>query len=265
MTNLPDILELIALVRTVAQRELVPRFERMTQHTKADGSIVTEADLAMQSALQQHLQQRWPGFSFLGEEMEPKQQQALLNEAASGLWVVDPLDGTSNFSLGIPFYSVSVALIQERTIRLGLVYDPARDECFSAVSGQGAWLNQQRLDLNDAQQVQKLTVALVDFKRLPEALAMKLVASPPYKSQRSFGSVALDWCWLAAGRGDVYLHGKQKLWDYAAGHLILEEAGGVSSTLGGEPVFDATLQPRSAVIGINPFIYNQWFSFLSDI
>jgi myo-inositol-1(or 4)-monophosphatase len=76
--------------------------------------------------------------------------------------------------------------------------------------------------------------------------------------------VALDWCWLAAARGDVYLHGRQNLWDFAAGSLILEEAGGVSSTLDGEPVFNGSLQPRSAVIAINQNLYDQWYGFLTN-
>ncbi len=89
-----------------------------------------------------------------------------------------------------------------------------------------------------------------------------LVTAPPYYSQRSFGSVALDWAWLAAGRGQLYLHGKQKLWDYAAGWLILNEAGGCSSSLEGEKDFEATLTPRSAIAASNQDLYQQWFSWI---
>ena len=133
---------------------------------------------------------------------------------------------------------------------------------FHAIAGQGAYINQQKLDLSSSAGVDKITAATIDFKRLPTELACKIVSNPPYKSQRSFGSVALDWCWFSAERGDVYLHGRQNLWDYAAGLLILQEAGGVCSTLDGEPVFNGSLETRSALIGINQTVYDQWFGFL---
>jgi myo-inositol-1(or 4)-monophosphatase len=99
---------------------------------------------------------------------------------------------------------------------------------------------------------------------LQPELAQRIARQPPYASQRSFGSVALDWAWLAAGRGQVYLHGKQKLWDYAAGWLILSEAGGVSSTLDGQRGFRASLTPRSALAASSPALFDDWFHWLTD-
>ncbi|MGD8925266.1 MAG: inositol monophosphatase family protein [Thioalkalispiraceae bacterium] len=264
MFSLPDSRKLIDIVRKAARQELLTRFERVSQQLKADGSIITDADIAMQKCLFQQLQSNWADIPFLGEEMTREEQQQLLSQTGNGLWVVDPIDGTTNFSLGIPFYAVSVALIQNNQVQLGVVYDPARDECFNAIRGEGAFLNGKPLDLIESAGVTNITVAEVDFKRLSPALAQKIVTEPPYKSQRSFGSVALDWCWLAAARGDVYLHGKQNLWDFAAGSLVLEEAGGVSSTLDGEPVFNGSLEPRSAVIAINQNLYDQWYGFLTN-
>ena len=118
------------------------------------------------------------------------------------------------------------------------------------------------LQLEAMRDIDTITIGLVDFKRLAPELASKLATSPPYKSQRSFGSVALDWCWLAAGRGDVYVHGKQKLWDYAAGGLILSEAGGVAATLQSEPVYNGSLEPRSAVLAINQKLFEKWLHYL---
>ncbi len=264
MPVIPELDTLANLVRLVAQDELVPRFRRIKQHIKHDGSILTEADLAAQSALQNALASRWPDIPMLGEEMPLDRQEQLLQEASNGIWIVDPLDGTSNFSLGIPYYSVSVALVVGDHIELGVVYDPERDELFTARHGSGAFLNQERLNLSGMRQVDTMTVGMVDFKRLDASLAGKLAADPPYKSQRSFGSVALDWCWIAAGRGDVYVHGKQKMWDYAAGHIVLEEAGGYSSTLKGERVFNGSLTPRSAVLAINKPLFEKWHAFLKS-
>lgn len=259
---IPDLDNLIEIVKHVAALELLPRFARIHQQIKDDGSIVTAADYAVQQALQTALQTHWPHIAFLGEEMSAAQQQTILQESPYGVWVVDPLDGTSNFSLGIPCFAVSVALILQGRIELGVVYDPVRDECFAAQCGQGARLNATVLRLDTLRDVDSITVGLVDFKRLVPELAHKLVTKPPYKSQRSFGSVALDWCWIAAGRGDVYVHGNQKLWDYAAGQVILDEAGGFATTLQGEPVFNGELAPRSAVLAINQQLFEKWLRYL---
>jgi len=258
----PQLETVKTLVRIAAQSELITRFARIKQEFKHDGSILTEADTAMQSNLHAAFTAQWPDIPFLGEEMPASEQQQLLESTDTGIWVVDPLDGTSNFSVGIPYYSVSVAYIARGQLQLGIVYDPERDEMFSAQRDGGAYLNEQRLDLQSMADVDEITIGIVDVKRLSQALASKLVTSAPYKSQRSFGSVALDWCWIAAGRGDVYVHGRQNLWDYAAGCLIFQEAGGTSSTLTGEPVFDGSLVPRSAVLAINRNLYRRWFEFL---
>ena len=268
MHELPNLKQLIDIIRLAAKNELLPRFhnhaKRIASDEKSDNSIITEADLAMQKTLHDQFSIHWPEVTFLGEEMPKHQQEAVLLDDANGIWIVDPIDGTSNYSLGIPYYSVSVALVKEKKIQLAVVYDPSRDECFSAQVGQGAFLNETRLNLSDVKEVRDIQTALVDFKRLAPELAQKIVADPPYRSQRSFGSVALDWCWIAAARGDVNVHGKQNLWDYCAGALILSEAGGINSTLEGEPVFNGGLQPRSAVLAINEPIYRCWYEYLTS-
>jgi len=254
--------ELARLVRETADRELPARFCCGSGSRKADGSLVTEADLVMQSALAETLQRHWPDIDILGEEMDVSAQQRALQQAGTGVWCIDPLDGTSNFSIGVPYYAVSVALLRNNQVELGIVYDPSRKECFAAARGQGAWLNGQRLPQQQLSTVLSQGMALIDLKRLTPGLASRLAANPPYKSQRSFGAVALDWCWLAAGRCHLYLHGRQKLWDYAAGSLILLEAGGSAVTLDGGPVFSPTLQPRSAAAALDPALFNQWTQWL---
>ena len=254
--------ELARLVRETADRELPARFCCGSGSRKADGSLVTEADLVMQSALAETLQRHWPDIDILGEEMDVSAQQRALQQAGTGVWCIDPLDGTSNFSIGVPYYAVSVALLRNNQVELGIVYDPSRKECFAAARGQGAWLNGQRLPQQQLSTVLSQGMALIDLKRLTPGLASRLAANPPYKSQRSFGAVALDWCWLAAGRCHLYLHGRQKLWDYAAGSLILLEAGGSAVTLDGGPVFSPTLQPRSAAAALDPSLFKQWTQWL---
>lgn len=260
--NSANLSRLTTLVREIADRELPPRFCCHSGSRKSDGSLVTEADVIMQDALTNALHAEWPEFDLLGEEMTEAEQQRALQHSDSGVWCIDPLDGTSNFSAGVPYYAVSVALIRHDQVEAGVVYDPSRKECFSAARGEGAWMNEMRLERLQLASPLSEGMALIDLKRLSPELASRLAANPPYKSQRSFGAVALDWCWLAAGRCHVYLHGKQKLWDYAAGHLILKEAGGSALTLEGEPVFSATLAPRSAAAALDPEIFSQWTEWL---
>ena len=135
------------LIRKVAQQELMPRFERVEIAEKADGSVLTEADLATQQRLVAELTQQWPTFEVLGEEMTEAQQLDKLANPGDGLWLLDPLDGTANFASSIPYFAVSAGLVQDGKLQAGIVYDPTRDECFSALAGEGAWLNGKRLQV----------------------------------------------------------------------------------------------------------------------
>lgn len=258
----PPIDKLIAILQGAAREELLPRFSRVDSELKADGSLVTEADTRMQQRVSETLQANWPDIPLLGEEMSSAEQQALLDDSEKGLWLLDPLDGTSNFAAGIPFFCVSLALVRHGKVEIGVIYDPLRNECFAARRGEGAQLNGQRLRVSAPGTDLLPCMGLVDFKRLAPSLATRLVSTPPYASQRSFGSGALDWCMIAAGRCQLYLHGGQKLWDYAAGQLILNEAGGRSGTLQGWEVFENSLATRSVVAASTPGLFTEWRHWL---
>jgi len=259
----PDRKKLEDLIRRVAQKEILPRFNKITYEIKSDGSLLTAADLATDKYIQSSLAELYPDIAFLSEEMSLEQQEALLQESKL-LWCLDPLDGTSNFAAGIPLFATSLALFEEGKVVMGFTYDPIRDEMFSAILGQGAWLNNQPLhcvssgfELNNA-------VVIADFKRLSSNLQQALLQNPPYGSQRNLGSCVLEWAWMAANRGHAYLHGGMKLWDLAAGTLILSEAGGYSSTLDGENVFRPEMMPRSVVISPDKKIFEQWMKYLTE-
>lgn len=262
-----DELDLVRrLVMTAANEELMPRFESVSARIKPDGSLITAADLAMQDRLQTELAENWPRYVLLGEEMEPAEQERLLASPGAGLWCLDPLDGTGNFAAGIPFFAVSLALICDGLVQAAVVYDPCRDECFSALRGQGAWLNGQPLVAAKSPARLKDAMAMVDLKRLPDPLVRAIANQPPYRSQRSFGSVALDWCWIAAGRCQIYLHGGQKLWDYAAGYLVMCESGaegGLLSEYDGDWLSDFSLQPRIAVAATHPQLLQLWREWIA--
>lgn len=248
-------------VAELAKQEVLSRFERVVAEEKQDGSLLTEADTEMQKQTQTFLEKHWPEYAFLGEESSTKEQETAMN-SESGCWILDPVDGTSNFAIGVPFYAVSLALMIKGELVAGLVYDPSRNEMFAARKDLGATLNNKPLIAKTSKQKVKQTSGLIDFKRLSPEMATKIAVEIPYSSQRSFGSVALDWCWIAAGRGQIYLHGAQNIWDYAAGWLILEEAGGYSCTLDNETVVVAKVVKRSAVAGTTQELFEEWQSYL---
>lgn len=252
------------IVRDVARATLLPLFNNVNREYKKDGSVITLADKSMQDALTKRLAEICPDVALLGEEMSTEQQQALL-DSGKPLWCLDPVDGTSNFAAGLPFFSVSLALIESGEVKAGVVLDPIRDETFAAVRGQGAWLNDSPLLCEDSGLQLKRTTAIIDFKRLPRAMSTQLVTERPYGSQRNLGSIALELCWLAAGRGHIYLHGEQNIWDYAAADLILAEAGGFAATLSGEPTFSRSLAPRSTYAAVDQSLFKQWRHYLSNM
>jgi myo-inositol-1(or 4)-monophosphatase len=249
-----------------ARSVLLPRFNRNDQRIKADGSLVTQADLAMQQQIMAQLKHHYPKIPLLGEEMPEVLQSAILNEKIQGFWCLDPLDGTTNYISGMPCFAVSLAYIINGEVEIGIIYDPIRDELFHAIKGAGAWLNRDRLTLNCPETRLRECIAMIDFKRLTPALAARLVSVPPYRSQRSIGSVALDWCWLAAGRIQLYLHGGAKLWDYAAGTLIFREAGGHfvlgNATTEQPSLARLELQSQTAVAAANQRLLAAWRSWL---
>tara|TARA_R110002111_G_scaffold230228_2_gene291418 strand:- start:105 stop:914 length:810 start_codon:yes stop_codon:yes gene_type:complete len=257
-----DIAQIKHIVISTSETELLPRFNTVTRQYKSDGSIVTEADLAMQTALELALAEAYPDIAFLSEEMETMQQQNLA-QSDTPFWCLDPVDGTSNFAAGIPYFCVSLALIQDGEIEFGVVYDPIRQECFFAQRGQGAYLNDMPLRIPEtAQMTPDNAIAFVDFKRLSTHLSTQLIIHRPYSSQRNLGSVALELCWIAIGRGQLYLHGRQQLWDYAAALCILNEVGLPIITLDGDELFDGSLTPKSAITASHPDLFDYWRHYL---
>lgn len=251
----------IALVRRVAREQVMPRFLRVNRQMKDDGSLFSEADLAAQHALDEHLRQIID-CPVIGEEMLPDDQRAAWDAGLDGLWCIDPIDGTTNFINGLPFFAVSVAYLEQGRTRLGVTYNPITDEMFYARAGGGAYLNGQRLPLRPPAQAIERGVANIDFKRIPKPLADRIAVSPPFYSQRNFGSSTLEWAYLATGRIDVYLHGGQMLWDYAAGRLLLAEAGGLACTLTDD---DFDLGPpwqRSVAAALHPDVFRAWRDWL---
>ena len=255
---------LTKIVITAAKEELLPGFGNHEFNYKEDDSVITAADIAMQQRLQIELAELWPDIPVLGEEMSLAEQHAVIDKG-SAYWCIDPLDGTNNYATGMPCFAVSIALVKNAKAVLALIHDPMRDETFTAIRGEGAYLNGVRLDRKPVPEELHRVIAEIDMKRLPRELCLRLVTEAPYSSQRNIGSAALDWCWLAAGRYNIYLHGGQKLWDYAAGHLVLHEAGGVCVSLDNLPVFRNQLETRSVLAALDEDLFQYWKQWIGIV
>lgn len=251
----------VALVREVAQREIIPRFLRVSHgQRKDDGSLCSEADLAAEHFLQERLKDI-RACPIIGEEMTTAAQRTGWHDGSvgqQGLWCIDPIDGTTNFINGLPCFAVSIAWMRAGRARLAVTYNPVTDEMFYAREGNGAYLNGRRLPLRQVTADIGRAVGGVDFKRIPKPLADRIAVSPPFFSQRNFGSSTLDWCNLAAGRLDLYLHGGQMLWDYAAGSLILREAGGQMCTLVHDDYDAEDIWRRPVIAALHPEVFAAW-------
>lgn len=200
---------------------------------KAPADLVTEADLASQKKIQEILRSRFSSHQVLGEE-DPDFRPSTEDYC----WVIDPLDGTTNFVHQVPHYCVSIALVHRGQTVVGLVYEPNTDECFSAMLGGGARLNGRALRVSS---VQKLTDALVALSfptavsaESPEVIDLLRVL-PLAQAIRRTGSAALNLCYVAAGRFDAFWAHRTNSWDVAAGGLIVTEARGLMTGIDGQP------------------------------
>jgi myo-inositol-1(or 4)-monophosphatase len=225
---------------------------------KGPGNIVTDADMAAQESILETIRAAFPHHAILSEEMVPP-------EADDGrpLWVVDPLDGTTNYSRRWPSFCVSIAVSEGGRVMAGAVYEPNLDEMFHAHRGGGAFVNGAPLRVSA---VDSLTGALMSmnwpYGREGMAQAMRLLEClmPRVGTMRSVGSAALSLCHVAAGRSDIYFHPSLYAWDVAAAGLILEEAGGTLTDLQGEPW---TLQSAQC-LGTNSLLLEEVVEVLDD-
>ena len=251
----------VAAVKLVTAEEIMPRYLKVAHHHKHDGSLCTEADIAAQNALTKKLQAIL-NVPVLGEEMTSTEQRALWETGRDGIWCIDPIDGTSNFVRGLPYFAISVALIREGKSALGVVYDPVANEMFAAEQDKGAFLNGEKLVGRETLGMLGQALASVDMKRLKKKLVTQLATNPPYSSQRNFGASALDWCYTAMGRYDVYLHGGQMLWDYAAGQLVLQESGGQACSIESDDFSTCDIWHRSVIAARDAKLFEEWKSWI---
>ncbi len=217
---------------------------------KGPADLVTEADLASQNAIRRLLADRFTDHDFLGEEDAPSAD--VIAERLRGdrpVWIVDPLDGTTNYAHGDPHFCVSVAVVQANKILAGAVLKPVTDECFTAERGSGARLNGRPIHVSDIDDLRQALVGLsfpTQFQRDSIEVDDLFRVMEATQAVRRSGSAALNLCYVAAGRYDAYWATKTNAWDVAAGCLIVEEAGGIVTALDGSPFDLAAPWPVAA-------------------
>jgi myo-inositol-1(or 4)-monophosphatase len=210
-------------------------FHKVTARSKScDADLVTEADEAAQKVIHELILGEYPDHNFLGEEGLIR-----TDGAAPYRWVIDPLDGTTNYFHGFPFFAVSIGLERDGELIAGVIYDPTREELFTAFKGHGAYLNEQRLQVSAAQSLQQaLLVASFPPGSTPESPPIRqfLRILPHAQTVQRTGSAALNLAYLATGRLDGFWSYSLKPWDMAAGVVIVREAGGNVSKMNGSPL-----------------------------
>lgn len=245
-------LEVAIEAATLAGGILQERFRTSKEiNFKGRKDIVTDVDLAAEKAILGLLTSEFPDFGVLAEESQP------LETDSPFTWVVDPLDGTRNYAAGVPHFCTVVALSHGNKPVVGVTYDPMRDEMFTSAQGQGAYLNGERMEVSENQEVsQALLSCDLGYVDEKAGLAIDLIRSlwPDVISLRLMGSSALGVAYAAANRVDLYFHHSLSPWDIASGHVLVQEAGGVIVDKQGQP---ANLRTPS-VIASNQTLVNDF-------
>jgi myo-inositol-1(or 4)-monophosphatase len=217
---------------------------------KGEIDPVTEVDHRTEAFILGEIRRRFPGHTLVTEEsghLEGNNQQ---------VWFIDPLDGTLNYTHGVPLFTVSIAFAEDGLVRLGVIYDPIEEECFSAERGQGAWLNGEPVKVSETKELRRSLLGTgfpYDIRTNPNNnLANFTRVSRLVQGVRNMGSATQDLCYVAAGRLDGYWEIRLSAWDIAAGGLIAQEAGAIVTNLHGDP--DYLTAPQS-ILAANPYLH----------
>ena len=221
----------------------------LTVNDKSYNDFVTEVDLASEKEIIRVLKASYPDHAFLGEESG-------LSHQADNIWIIDPLDGTTNFLHGFPQYCISIALEEKGEITQAVIYDPNRNDLFTATKGQGAYLNQRRMRVSNKSKLKESILGtgfpFRDFQHLPVYLKIFEEVVRGTSGVRRPGSAALDLAYVAAGWFDGFFEINLSKWDIAAGGLLVTEAGGIVSDFSER---DGWLESGN-IVATNPKIYD---------
>ncbi len=225
--------------------------------------LVTQADRAADELIIQSLQKAYPDHSILSEET------GTLERNNGYRWIIDPLDGTTNFAHGFPVFAVSIALQDSEGLSVGVVYDPMRDESFSAARGEGAWLNGKPIHPSTVKQLKDaLVVSGFPYNRhtAPDNNSAAFSAFiRRAQGVRRVGAAALDLAYIACGRFDGYWESPINSWDIAAGMLLVKEAGGMITTYQSDVTDDEAILKKGQIIASNGHIHPAMIATLHEV
>ncbi|MDB5797434.1 MAG: suhB [Paucimonas sp.] len=234
--------------------------DRLTVTEKNHNDFVTEVDRAAEQAIIEVLHTAYPDHAFLAEESGAS---ANLHDENENVWIIDPLDGTTNFIHGFPQYCVSIALQQRGQITQAVVYDPNRNDLFTASKGRGAFMNEKRIRVGRRDRIADALIGTgfpySDMSRLDEYMSMFRIMTSASAGLRRPGAAALDLAWVACGRLDGFFEKGLKPWDMAAGSLLIMESGGIVGTFAGESDY----LYKGNVIAGSPKVFGQMVHLLS--
>ena len=207
--------------------------ENLQVSLKGPGNFVTASDIKVEKILIEELQKARPAYSILSEEIGE------INNDKSFKWIIDPIDGTSNFLHGIPHFAISIGLEHDKEIICGIIYDPIKDEMFVAEKGNGAYLNNKRMRVSARSKLKDCIICTggptKDSKHRELTLEeYKKISSKVFIPVRKLGSASLDMAYVAAGRCDGYWQRDLSYWDIAAGIILVKESGGFVTDFNGE-------------------------------
>lgn len=235
--------------------------DRVQVGSKGRSDFVTEVDRAAEAAIIDVLKTAYPSHHFLAEESGASHP----NEESDYLWIIDPLDGTTNFIHGFPQYAVSIALHHRGQIEHGVVYDPTRNELFTATRGRGAYMDDRRLRVSRRTSLRDSLIGtgfpFRQLEHLDEYVCMFKCIAEETAGIRRPGAAALDLAYVAAGRLDGFWEFGLAPWDIAAGSLLIQEAGGMISGFDGSPEF---LHAGHIVCGA-PKVFEQLRTLVQDV
>ncbi|MEQ8787710.1 MAG: inositol monophosphatase family protein [Pirellulaceae bacterium] len=249
---MPEILDTCVRAARSGGEVLLDWMGRFNVREKGPRDLVSEADLAAQEAIARIVLADFPDFDFLGEE-DTSSERSLSNHEYC--WIVDPLDGTTNYVHGLQSFAVSIGLARAGKVVCGVVYDPIAEECYTAVEGGGAHLNGRPISVSRCEQIdQSLLAASFPPKVARDSQEVRQFVEVLTECQavRRLGSAALNLCYVAAGRLDGYWATSVKIWDVAAGVLIIQEAGGIVTSIDGSPF--VLEQPRFVSASTQPLL-----------
>ena len=207
--------------------------ENLQVSLKGPGNFVTASDIKVEKILVEELQKARPTYSILSEEIGE------INNDESFKWIIDPIDGTSNFLHGIPHFAISIGLEHDKEIICGIIYDPIKDEMFVAEKGNGAYVNNKRMRVSSRSKLKDCIIFTGGPSQNPKDKELFFVEYKNFSSIvktpiRKMGSASLDIAYVAAGRCDGFWQRNLNYWDYAAGIILVKESGGFVTDFNGE-------------------------------